>query len=75
MSANTALLALAALLAEQEANVGKPVPIAYPLRVHHNEPGAYLVLDARDREIADVNNASDAGVLEDAYNRAHLAVA
>ena len=60
-------LAMAALLAQPEL-------VVYPLRVESTD-SVFRIVDARGREIADVSNGYDAGVLVDAYNTAHLAVA
>lgn len=62
-------------LTAESLTAGAPVPIAFPLRVQPSEYGTHSVRDGRNREIAEVSNAYDAGVLVDAYNRAHLAVA
>jgi hypothetical protein len=48
-------------------------PIVFPVRVEQGE--SFLIVDARGREIAQAGNDYDAGVLVDAFNRAHLAVA
>lgn len=61
-------LAMAALFQQPEL-------VVYPLRVEPAESGRSLILDANDREIADLTSAYDAGVLVDAYNTAHKAVA
>ncbi|GAA2773643.1 hypothetical protein [Saccharopolyspora taberi] len=66
---STVLLAAAAVLDTRRES------IAFPLHVEPSDSGPYRVVDNRGREIADVSNAYDAGVLVDAYNTAHKAVA